>query len=66
MKSIRILHFPKWKKHVCIYGGALVIVVGNGIGDQSSNTDEAVCISFHTNVLGKGTNPSVFLPTMIK
>ena len=38
-----------------------VIVVGNGIGDPSSNPTEAVCISLHDNTLEKGMDPSLFL-----
>ena len=39
--------------------GVMVIVVGNGQGDTSSN--EIDCISHSTNTLGKGMNP-VILP----
>ena len=40
----------------------MVIVVGNGHGDTSSNLDETDCISHSTNTLGKGMNP-IILPT---
>ena len=39
--------------------GAIVIVVRNGQGDQSSNLDEAVCTSRSTNILEKGMNPTI-------
>ena len=39
--------------------GVTVIVVGNKIGDTSSNLDEAVCDSLRANALGKGMNPTV-------
>ena len=41
------------------------IVIGNGIGDPSSNP-ELDCISPHARVLRKGMNPSVILPVMGK
>ena len=40
----------------------MVIVVGNGHGDMSSNLDETDCISHSTNTLGKGMNP-IILPS---
>ena len=39
----------------------MVIVVGNGHGDTSSNLDEAACTSHSTNTFGKGINP-IILP----
>ena len=44
----------------------MVIVVGNGHGDTSSNPDEADCISRSTNTLGKGMNPIILPPAMGK
>ena len=44
----------------------MVIVVGNGHGDSSSNPDENDCISLSTNTLGKGMNPIILLPAMGK
>ena len=43
--------------------GVMVIVVGNGHGDTSSNPD---CISHCTNSLGKGMNPIILPPAMGK
>ena len=42
------------------------VIIGNGIGDPSSNPDKAVYVSLCANALGKGMNPSVFLPAMGK
>ena len=42
----------------------MVIAVGNGHGEPSSNLDEAVCISYKTNTFGKGMN-SVILPSVM-
>ena len=50
------------------YGGAhgvMVIVVGNGLGDTSSNPRRD-CISHSTNTLGKGMNPIILPPAMGK
>ena len=38
--------------------GATVIIVGNGIAVRVQILDEAVCISFHSNVHRKGMNLS--------
>ena len=46
--------------------GVMVIVVGNGHGDTSSNLDETDCISHSTNTLGKGMNPIILPPAMGK
>ena len=46
--------------------GVMVIVVGNGHGDTSSNLDETDCISHSTNTLGKGMNPMILPPAMGK
>ena len=46
--------------------GVMVIVVGNRHGDTSSILDEADCISYGTNTLGKGINPIILLPAMGK
>ena len=41
----------------------MVIVVGNGHGDTSSNPErDCACISHSTNTLGKGMNP-IILPS---
>ena len=44
----------------------MVIVVGNGHGDTTSNLDEADCISHGTNTLGKAMNPIILPPAMGK
>ena len=46
--------------------GVMVIVVGNGHGDTSSNPHETDCISHNTNTLGKGMNPIILPPAMGK
>ena len=46
--------------------GVIVIVVGNGYGDTSSNPDETDFISHSTNTLGKGMNPITLPPAMGK
>ena len=46
--------------------GVMVIVVGNGLGDTSSDPDEADCISHRTNTFGKGMNPIILPPAMGK
>ena len=46
--------------------GVMVIVVGNGHSDTSSNLDETDCISYSTNTLGKGMNPIILPPAMGK
>ena len=46
--------------------GVIVIVIGNGHGDMSSNPGLANCISHHTNTLGKGMNPIILPPAMGK
>ena len=38
---------------------ARVIIVENGIGDPSSNLDNAVCILLCVNAIRKGMNPSL-------
>ena len=43
----------------------MVIVIGNGHSDTSSNLDEADCISHSTNTLGKGMNPIILSPAMV-
>ena len=45
--------------------GVMVIVVGNGHDDSSSNPGRD-CISHSTNTLGKGMNPIILLPAMDK
>ena len=52
-----------------LYGGArgvMVIIVGNGHGDTSSNPGQANCTSHSTNTLGKGMNPIILPPAMGK
>ena len=39
--------------------GVMVIVIGNGLGDLSSNPGRADCISHHTKSLRKGMNPII-------
>ena len=46
--------------------GVVVIVVGNGHGDTSSNLDETDCISHSTNTHDKGMNPIILPPAMGK
>ena len=46
--------------------GIMVIVVGSGHGDTSSNLNETDCISHSTNTLGKGMNPIILPPAMDK
>ena len=46
--------------------GEMVIVVGNGNRDQSSNLDETVCISHSANTLGKRKHPIILLPVSDK
>ena len=41
--------------------GVMVILVGNGYSDTSSNPD---CISYSTNTFGEGINPNI-LPLVI-
>ena len=43
----------------------MVIVIGNGHGDTSSNPGRD-CISHSTNTLGKGMNRIIHLPAMGK
>ena len=43
----------------------MVIVVGNGHGDTSSNLDETDYISHSTNTLGKGMNPIILTPSIV-
>ena len=45
--------------------GVVVIVVGNGHGDTSSNP-ETDCISHSTNTLGEGMNPIILPPAIGK
>ena len=44
----------------------MVIVVGNGHSDTSSNLNETDCFSQSTNTLGKGMNPIILPPAMGK
>ena len=43
----------------------MVIVVGNGHGDTSSNPGRDWCISHSTNTLGKGMNPIILPPAPV-
>ena len=45
--------------------GVMVIVIGNGHCDTSSNPGRD-CISHNTNTLGKGMNPIILPPAMGK
>ena len=45
--------------------GVMVIVVGNGDGNTSSNPRRD-CISHSTDTLGKGMNPIILPPAMGK
>ena len=45
--------------------GVIVIVLGNGDGDTSSNSEQD-CISHSTNTLEKGMNPIILPPAMYK
>ena len=50
-----------------LYGvdfGVMVIIIGNGHGDQVQFLDEAVCISHSVNDLRKGIQPTILLPAM--
>ena len=52
-------------RHHTTIRGVVVIVVGNGHGDSSSNPGRV--IAFHsTNTLGKGMNPIILPPAMGK
>ena len=44
----------------------MVIIVGNGHGDTSTNLDETDCILHSTNTFGKGMNLIILLPDMGK
>ena len=44
----------------------MVIVVGNGHGNASSNPGKTDCISHSTNTLGKGRNPIILPPAIGK
>ena len=46
--------------------GVMVIILGNGHGDTSSNLEMTDCISHSTNTLGKGMNPIILPPAMGK
>ena len=46
--------------------GVIVIVVGNGHGDTSSNSGQDWYISNSTDTLGKCMNPIILLPAMGK
>ena len=46
--------------------GVMVIVIGNGHGNTSSDLDEADYISHSTNTLGKGMNSIILPPAMGK
>ena len=74
-KQYLVLNNQQWlichkvKSNYYIYGdiqSVMVIVVGNGHCDLSSNLGEAVCISHSANSLGKGMNPSILPPAMGK
>ena len=73
----KLLHFsptpPKKKKkkkkktgYIHLEYGVMVIIVGNGHSDTSSNPGRGDCISHSTNTLGKGMNPIGLPPAMGK
>ena len=75
MRSFKLIDFylPLMFSFVSLYEknfgaarGVMVIVVGNGHGDTSSNPDETDCISHSTNTLGKGMNQIILPPVMGK
>ena len=51
-------------KHYGVACGVMVIIVGNGHGDTSSNSGRDW--SHSTNTLGKGMNPIILPPAMNK
>ena len=55
-----------YKKYLGGARGVMVIIVGNGHGNMSSNPDETDCISHSTNTLGKSMNPIILPPAMGK
>ena len=59
-------HYINWYPGKRGARGVMVIVVGNGHGDTSSNTGHTDCISHSTNTLGKGMNPIILPPAMGK
>ena len=46
--------------------GVMVIIVGNGHSDTSSNPGRVIAFSHSTNTLGKGMNPIILPPAMVK
>ena len=44
----------------------MVYVVENGHGNSISNPDEAICISYSTNILENGAHPIILSPVMGK
>ena len=44
----------------------MVTIIGNELGDMSSNPEETDGISHSTNTLGKGMNPIILPPAMGK
>ena len=46
--------------------GVMVIVIGNGHGEQSSNPEQGCFISYSPNTLGKGMHLNVFPQNMGK
>ena len=66
---LNISLFTEWSISGIFRGGArgvMVIVVGNGHGDTSSNQGETDGISHSTNTLGKGMNLIILPPAMGK
>ena len=61
------LYNRKWERESQQGGarGVMVIIVGNGHGDTSSNPGRD-CISHSTNTLEKGMNPNILPPAMGK
>ena len=67
MKKLWLLIFSGILMHVCkIWGGhgVMVIVVGNGYGNQSSNPGQG-CSHF-SDILGKDMYPAILPPAMSK
>ena len=61
---ININAITQWVSVLSITQSALsvsIIVIGKGIGDQSSNLDEAVCISLPASAFGKNMDLSTLL-----
>ena len=61
-----VKHFMSvYNRSLSRHSGVMITVVGNGLGDTSSNPRRE-CISYSANTLGKGMNPTGLLPAMGK